>query len=305
MRLWLSHVSEISVREQLGTQIVLAILSDDLKPGARLPSTRELARRFRVHANTVSAAYRDLERAGWVELRRGSGVYVGENRSNTELPPALALDHLIADLFRSARKLSLPLRVVQTRLQQWLELQPPDHFLLIEPDPRLSDIVLAEIRGAVTLPVRVCDPNECENPDSLSGAIPLVLPSKAERVRKLLPPGVECLRLRLRSVTDSLAPWMPARNDALITIASRWPEFLTRARTMLVAAGFDPNALLICDAQEAGWQKRLSATAAVVCDVMLAGELPKSCRAFPFRLVSDSSLMELKEYEKLITAALD
>ena len=60
MRLWISHQSEVPIREQLATQIVLAILSADLKPGTRLPSTRELARRFGIHPNTVSTAYREL-----------------------------------------------------------------------------------------------------------------------------------------------------------------------------------------------------------------------------------------------------
>jgi DNA-binding transcriptional regulator YhcF (GntR family) len=41
MRFWISHASEVPIREQLATQIVLAILSQDLKPGTRLPSTRE------------------------------------------------------------------------------------------------------------------------------------------------------------------------------------------------------------------------------------------------------------------------
>ncbi len=48
------------MREQLATQIILGIISEDLKPDQRLPSTRELARRFHIHPNTVSAAYRDL-----------------------------------------------------------------------------------------------------------------------------------------------------------------------------------------------------------------------------------------------------
>jgi len=76
MQLWFVHASAVSLREQLVTQIILGILSEDLSPGQRLPSTRELARRFRVHPNTISAGYRQLERERWVEFRRGSGVYV-------------------------------------------------------------------------------------------------------------------------------------------------------------------------------------------------------------------------------------
>jgi GntR family transcriptional regulator len=85
MQLWFAHRSAVSIREQLVTQIVLGILSDDLAPGQRLPSTRELARRFRLHPNTVSAGYRQLEREQWVELRHGSGVYVRESKPGVSL----------------------------------------------------------------------------------------------------------------------------------------------------------------------------------------------------------------------------
>ena len=61
MRLWFSSSSEVPIYRQLVTQVVLAILCEDLRPGDRLPSTRELARRFGLHPNTISAGYRQLE----------------------------------------------------------------------------------------------------------------------------------------------------------------------------------------------------------------------------------------------------
>src|SRR3569832_2405571 len=76
MRQWLSRNAAASLRDQLAVQIRLGVLSGDLPAGARLPSVRALARQHALHANTVSAAYRDLERDGWVESRKGSGVYV-------------------------------------------------------------------------------------------------------------------------------------------------------------------------------------------------------------------------------------
>src|ERR1700751_5031271 len=103
VRLWFAPSSEVPIYRQLFTQIVLAILSGDLRPGDRLPSTRELARRFAIHPNTVSAGYRELEREGWTELRHGSGVYVCERRA-----PATAearVDAFIGDFFRRAHEL--------------------------------------------------------------------------------------------------------------------------------------------------------------------------------------------------------
>ena len=303
MRLWLSYISDIPIREQLGTQIVLGIVSDDLKPGTRLPSTRELARRFRVHANTVSAAYRDLEQAGWLELRRGSGVYI-RNKTNGGLSPELSLDHLIAGLFRSARELQVPLSAVRARLQHWLELQPPDHFLLIEPDPELREIVAAEIRSAVTFPVKSGDLSACDDADALHACIPVALPSKVEMVRRRLPAGTDLLPLRVRSATDSLGSWLPARSDVLIAVVSRWPDFLKRGQTMLVAAGFDADALIVRDARVSGWQKALPQVSAVVCDSLTATKLPKNCLALPFPLLAPTSLLELQQYEEFIRKPL-
>src|ERR1700730_4801892 len=99
MQLWFARGSEVSIREQLVTQIVLGILSDDLSPGQRLPSTRDLARRFRLPSNTISAADRQLERDRWVEYRHGSGVYVRKSKPDAPLSAVLGLDQLIANLF--------------------------------------------------------------------------------------------------------------------------------------------------------------------------------------------------------------
>src|SRR5260370_14294541 len=88
MQLWFARGSEVTIREQLVTQVILGILSDDLGPGQRLPSTRELARRFRLHPNTVSAGYRQLERQRWGEFPPCSGVYVRARQP--ELVPPFA-----------------------------------------------------------------------------------------------------------------------------------------------------------------------------------------------------------------------
>ena len=102
MRLWLCKNSEVPIREQLVTQIVLGIVSNDLKISERLPSTRDLARRYDIHANTVSAAYRELARRGWVVFRKGSGVYV-RARTDDNLDE-LALDQLVSRFFRQLRE---------------------------------------------------------------------------------------------------------------------------------------------------------------------------------------------------------
>jgi DNA-binding transcriptional regulator YhcF (GntR family) len=95
MKIWISKGSEVPVREQLTTQIMLAVASGELKPGQRLPSIRELARRFEIHSNTANAAYRDLASQGWLEFRKGSGVYVRVLDQEVPLDARLEF-HLVA-----------------------------------------------------------------------------------------------------------------------------------------------------------------------------------------------------------------
>jgi len=298
MRLWLARGSEVPIREQVVTQIVLGILSDELPPGTRLPSTREVARRFRIHANTVSAAYGQLEREGWLEVRRGSGVYVRRKPQQAKVSASVELDRLILTFLRAARQTGVSLGEVRGRVRHWLTLQPPDHFLVVEPNPELREIVMAEIAPALKMPVRGCSLEEAAN--NSTGAVPLVLPSKAEMAARALPPDKELLVLRVNSAPASLAKWLPAPKDALVGIASRSEQFVLAARTMLIAAGFDPEAILVRDARERRWKDGLSQAKAVVCDAVTAKELPKSCKAICFPIVAESSLAELRKHEEFL-----
>lgn len=303
MHLWFSRHSEVSIREQLATQVVLAIVSGELAPGQRLPSTRELARRFSVHPNTISAGYRQLERNNWLEFRKGSGVYVRAQKPGTA-SEGIELDRLIADFFRSARQLNLPLATVHTRVRQWLELQPPDHFLLIEPDTALARIVAAEMQVVLSFPVRIAD-TECDGQLPLNGCIPVALETSAKLARTFLPKNTDLITLTLNSAQQSLARYLPASNSVLLGIASGWQNFLKNARTMLLAAGFAPESLVLRDRSRPGWKRGLKQVAAVVCDSLTAQQLNGVVRVLPFPLLAHSSLQYLKQYEDSVRRPIE
>jgi GntR family transcriptional regulator len=62
--------------EQIASCIRVAIATGELEADAPLPSVRQLASTLRVNPSTVVGAYRDLEQAGFVYARRGSGTFV-------------------------------------------------------------------------------------------------------------------------------------------------------------------------------------------------------------------------------------
>ncbi len=292
MRLWISKNSEVPIREQLVTQIVLGIVSNDLRVAERLPSTRELARRYDIHANTVSAAYRELAKRGWVEFRKGSGVYV-RARNDEPLDNRLALDQLIGRFFRNLREDGYSLAEIQAGVQRSLSLQRPDHFLLIEPDPELRQILIAEISTATKVRVSGTGPEEF---DGAAGAVPLVLYGHLEGHADRIKPETDLLILHSASVVESMRGQTRPSRESLVAIVSRWPEFLRWARTMLIAAGLDADALSFRDARERSWEKGLRSATFVITDSLMAPRIPAGCEVKVFRVLAESSLKEIREY---------
>jgi GntR family transcriptional regulator len=70
--------SGTAVYAQLVQQVRQAVRTGRLAAGDRLPTAREVSERNGINPNTVLRAYRDLEAAGLVEPRQGSGTFVSQ-----------------------------------------------------------------------------------------------------------------------------------------------------------------------------------------------------------------------------------
>lgn len=79
------------IGDQIAYRILYAIARGVYRPGDKLPTVRDVAARLRVNPNTVSKAYRDLERDGVLVSRRGTGVFVHEDALRTALERRQAL----------------------------------------------------------------------------------------------------------------------------------------------------------------------------------------------------------------------
>jgi DNA-binding transcriptional regulator YhcF (GntR family) len=292
VRLWFAASSEVPVYRQLATQVALAILSGELKPGDRLPSTRDLARRFGLHPNTISAGYRQLEREGWSETRHGSGVYVRRQKDPAPTPEQV-LDQRIARFVREVRGLGIPRETVRRRLREWLDSPPPDRLVLVDPDTELRAILLAELcaKDDAAAPITGIAPDDCSRPAAVRGAIFLSRPSQTATVRAVLPPGAELIALPIRSANQWLAPWLPVPSGHLVGIVSRWDGFLSTARTMLIAAGLPAEALLFRDARKPQWRRGLEQVSVILCDTLTAAmpELAARPRVVIFPVLADGA----------------
>ena len=81
----LDRTSGSPLFRQIYAQVRSSILTRTLRPGTKLPSTRELAREFAVSRTAVVSAYEQLLAEGYVTGRVGAGTYVA-----SDLPEAFA-----------------------------------------------------------------------------------------------------------------------------------------------------------------------------------------------------------------------
>jgi DNA-binding FadR family transcriptional regulator len=81
------------IYERIAAGVKRQIADGTLKPGARLPAEREMARRHGISRVTVREAYRSLEQSGIVSIRRGAagGAVVAQ-------PPPVADQALLLPL---------------------------------------------------------------------------------------------------------------------------------------------------------------------------------------------------------------
>lgn len=80
MKVVFRPVEKTSLADDLAERVVQLIRTGGYKSGDRLPPIMEMARRFGVGNPTVREALKKLEIIGIVEIKHGSGVYVGTDQ---------------------------------------------------------------------------------------------------------------------------------------------------------------------------------------------------------------------------------
>lgn len=294
MRIWLSKNSEVPVREQLITQITLGIVSGDLPVGDKLSSTSELARRFKIHANTVSSAYQKLVEQGLIEFKKGSGFYVCQ-KNEKDSDGETKLDALIAHFLNTAQSKGFSKDEIKKRLQTWFTIQTPEQFLVIESDQPLREILIEEIKQTTSLNVIGASFDDFQRKYRKMNAHFAAMIDEKPKIESVLPANQTCFFIRARSVSDSLTGKTRPEKDDLIAVVSGWEKFLVWSRTILIAAGIENDAIISRFTAEKDWKKGLKNVSMIICDALSAKEFVNDKRVRLFRLIADSSLEDLRK----------
>jgi DNA-binding transcriptional regulator YhcF (GntR family) len=237
MQISLSRKSDVPLQHQIAEQIVFLISTGKLRPGQQLPSVRSLAVRLKIHHNTVSKAYRELVRRDWLRRRHGSRLYVGPI-GGPELPGVDGnLDELINETIQRARAMGHSLQALQERVMERVFAAPPDHVLVVEPEPGLREIIRAEVVARVGKAVKACSPAELgKNPELAIGAQVAAPEYAVSLVGAFVPKDRPCVSLTFSGADEHIRLIRELVEPSVIGVASVSKTLLKTARGLLASA---------------------------------------------------------------------
>jgi GntR family transcriptional regulator len=236
MQIALSKESDVPLRQQLAEQIVFLITTGQLSAGDELPSVRALGRQSKVHHNTVSEAYQELVRRGWLTRRPGSRLVVGKGLSR----PATGsndLDELINYSIQRARRMGYDLQALRLRVRERLLSEPPDHLLVVEDEPGLREITRTELQEGLGWPARGCSFDDLvKEPGLTIGAQVLVANHHVERMKPLVPSNRPAMGLMYSLAADHVERIIRLQQPSIISIVSVSESVLRTARSLFASA---------------------------------------------------------------------
>lgn len=147
----------ISIHQQLVTQLSLQIASGILPEGTKLPSVRALSKKLSIHYNTCLAVYKELSAVGLIQSRPGSGMVVA--RFTKEVQPA-SLDNLeLHQMAKVFTEMVLQKGYTWEEMQLALEMakQKPQHlprrFVFVDLHEDILPLFQAELSHCLNQPV--------------------------------------------------------------------------------------------------------------------------------------------------------
>ena len=294
MKIRINKASSVPVRQQVAEQILLHIVTGKLKPGFLLPSVRELARRLKIHRNTVSEAYQELVRRHWLIRHQGSHLTVRGTQEGMPLEGPLSLDDIVNMAIRVAREQGYTLQELRRHVREILSAEPPDHILVVAEEPGLRHLLQLEIEEALNWPVKSCSEEDiARNRGLVIGALVTTPAFALPDVEPLVPKKRPPVPLGFGTTDHLINEVDKLKDPSVIAIVSASSVCLRAAAGFLAPVIGEQHSLV-----QFLWPLRdpgaLTGADLVLCDSLAArGTKRKKC-CIPYYLIEPASLSYLQ-----------
>ena len=296
MDIRISKESDVPLRQQVAEQIVLLIATEKLKPGTPIPSVRELARRLKIHHNTVSHAYAELVRRTWLVRKPGSNLVVRSPRSVFAVrgrATAPDLDDLMNQTIAAARERGFTLQELRDKIRERMIAEPPDHLLVVEQEPGLRRLLEQELRETLGLATGGCSREELLlNPGRAIGAL-LVVPHYAlTDVEPLGPRDRPAVPLVFSLADEHVERIRKLKQPSVVAVVSVSESFRTAAQSLLAPATRRLHTLM-----GVAWPLE-SPNAVRAADIVFSDSIAfrelKGPKCFQYHLISPASIEDVR-----------
>jgi DNA-binding transcriptional regulator YhcF (GntR family) len=283
------------ILDQLRDRIVTGLYFGNWQPGERLPSIRDIADAESVDRKTAAAAYHRLEEEGLVEVKARSGVFLRDERGNSNGrggPLEKLQKRWLKNTYDGARALGLETETVLRLFSAVAEVEAAP-VPILEEDEAAARTVAQELRDCVGINARPVLLQDLANRAAAIGAPPFAVttPYHAQRVSQLLPRTP----LIVATLSLDLLHGLLARAQAgpiLVAVPSPGTARRVEAALRQKAPNMERTRVVVVDAGTDLLQLRSEAACVFVwpgCEDLLSA-FPDDACVKPVRLLSEATL---------------
>ena len=259
-------------------QIKHLILTGSFEVGDRLPSIRALAGFLRINRNTVARVISDLERDGYVESRRGSGVYVVEPPVDTRERARQEVVERVMDL-AAAQGVSVEDLAYSLLARAGGETRRKTRILFIECTPaelhQFSDELESQLPVEVDRVLLEDLPGRVSGSDGPPWRLAVTTFFHVHEVQEIVEPlGIETVALLAEATLESLRRLMELPAGTPVGVVGWGKTCMENLSLSIEGAGLDHLDLTEIQLEDEDRVRTLlDEVRAVVCSTITAGRL--------------------------------
>jgi acetolactate synthase regulatory subunit len=224
-------------------------------------------------------------------MRKGAGIFV-RAAGATSLEAARNVDEMIQVALAIGRRRGFSIAEIRAAVERWLAAPPPSRLLVVDPSRPMAELLAAELRGAVDLPVEARSLAEVADSSALlEGALAVSLPYHVSALRRAAPRAeVLSVTLEVGAAVRGAIAALPS--GGIVLVVSHSETVLPFADKLVRSLRGDELLVETRLLRDRSWRRLLPAADLVFADALSAQAVGRvrARGVLAFRVLGDQAL---------------